>query len=486
MVYTGCIMDRKPFVCKCIEDTVDGVGDGLSHFSGPSRVAVIYAIDPRDPVQIYDPQDLLKGHEPILKERFLDSPEWRRTAPPSPEKKSFSNMAAVGDLDLAGLISFGGQSGSVFYQMWFTEHHAEMCSIGPTRRWLEHAAWRFSHDMANEAELYTGVSGNFLKEYATHAVRDLIVDEMNIRLGWDTQLRIFPILDAILGISRTAEEGAWARGRLRFVEARSLKALDFLARFPETEQPHLSHHKHVRKLLIAVENADRVLVSNGKTIVGIAHESLPPFSITADFRGGHGFLYLDDAKICSFADGNFHSKTYQAKLFQVEEALLETDLDASQDNALFKIIASIVHNAEHGKHGCTLVIDLNAPPIQLAGQNLEPPIDLQNIGGLQLAQSLSKVDGALHIGKDLKLHAFACLLDGHAIPGEDRSRGARYNSALRFTAAHTDLLVVVVSSDRPVSVIQEGVELHAQCQWRTTADCALMPTSLEQWLAAAG
>jgi hypothetical protein len=479
-------MSCKAFVCKAIMDTADGLSDGLSHFSGPSRVAVIYAIDPQDPVQIYDPQDLLKGHEPILKERYLDTPEWRRVAPPSAGKKSFRNMAPVGDLELAGLISFGGRSGSVFYQMWFTEHHAEMCSVGPTRRWLEHAAWRFCHDMANEAELYTGVSGFFLKEYATHAVRDLIVDEMNIHQGWDTQLRIYPLLDAILGISRTAEEGAWARGKLRFVEERTLAELDFLARFPEMEQPYLAHHKHVRKLMTAVENSDHVLVSNGRAIVGIAQETLPRFSITADFRGGHGFLHVNDNPICSFADGSFHSNTYQAKLVQVEEALLETDLDAAQGNALFKITSSIVHNAEHSKHGCTLVLDLNTPPLQLSGQKLSPPIDLQSIGGLQLAQSLSKVDGALHMGKDLKLHAFACLLDGHAIAGEDRSRGARYNSALRFTAAHPNLLVVVVSSDRPVSVIQEGVELNALCRWRAAPDCALMPTALEQWVASAG
>ena len=51
-----------------------------------------------------------------------------------------------------------------------------ICSLGPTERWLEHAAWRFSHEIANEKALYTGISGNFLREYASHAVRDDIVD----------------------------------------------------------------------------------------------------------------------------------------------------------------------------------------------------------------------------------------------------------------------------------------------------------------------
>lgn len=475
-------MTPNAFVCQCIVDTVEGLSDGLSHFSGPSRVAVLYAISVEDPIAIYDPQDLLHGHEPILKERYLDNDNWRCQDPSPADKKSFRNLQPLRKLDLAGLISYGARSGSVCHQMWFTEHHAEMSSTGPTERWLEHAAWRFSHDIVNEPDLYTGISGNFLREYATHAVRDTIVDEMNIRLGWDTQLRIYPILDAVLGISRTAEEGAWARGKLRFVEAGSMTAMPFLARFPVTERPYLAHHKHVRKLLTSVENSDRVLVSDGQTLVGIAQNDLPPFSITADFRGGHGFLHLNTDPLCSFADGRFHSKTYQAKLVQVEEALLESDLTPAVQNTLFKIIAAIVHNAENTKYGCTLVIDLNPEPLRLSGQKLETPVDLQLVGGLQMAQSLSKVDGALHIGKDMHLHGFACLLDGMAIAGEDRARGARYNSALRFTTAHQNILVIVVSSDRPVSIIQEGVELNALCPWRPATNCALMPLSLKEAL----
>ncbi|WP_432215083.1 hypothetical protein, partial [Salmonella enterica] len=76
------------------------------------------------------------------------------------------------------------------------EHHPDLCSIGPTECWLEHAVWRFSHDMANDLDLYTGISGYFLREYATHAVRDHIIDQMNLLLGWDTSVRIYPVLDA--------------------------------------------------------------------------------------------------------------------------------------------------------------------------------------------------------------------------------------------------------------------------------------------------
>jgi len=470
------------FISKCVSDILDGLRDGLTHFSGVSRAAVIFCIHPDGPLRICDPQHLLRGHEPRFKELFLDNSDWRRDVGVGRERTRFSYMLPEKNLQLAGLISYGGRSSSVFYQMWFTEHHPDVCSVGPTERWLEHAAWRFSHDVANERELYTGISGSFLKEYATNAVRDYVVDRMNVKLGWDSPLRIFPILDAVLGILRTREERAPAQGDLIFVERRSLESVEFLARFPDDEGPLLENFKHVRKLLLTVENSDRKLVSDGTGIVGIAAGRLPEFYLLSEFHGSHGFLRIPDETICSFSDGSFKSTTRRAKLVQVEEALLESDLDSSEGNELFKIIARLVHSAERSGYGCTLVVDLNPEPLKISGQTLARPLNLRRRSCLELAQSLSRVDGALHIGRNLYLHGFAVLLDGRSIPGEDRARGARYNSALRFTAERPRILVVVVSSDRPVSVIQEGVELSAQCPWKPVTTCVFQPETLPEWI----
>ncbi len=75
---------------------------------------------------------------------------------------------------------------------------------------------------------------------------------------------------------------------------------------------------------------------------------------------------------------------------------------------------------------------------------------------------------------------FACLLDGARVSGEDRSRGARFNSALRFTARREKVILIVVSADRPVSVIQNGVELTARCFW--SGSCFCEHPSLKEWL----
>ena len=475
-------MDDCTFTNQCIAETIDGLRDGLSHFSGQSRTAVIYAVTPDGPVYIYDPQSLLRGHEPKFKELYLDTNDWRRKITISYDKKKFSNVILEKNLELAGLISQGGRSSSVFYQMWFTEHHPDMCSIGPTERWLEQAVWRFSHDIANEEELYTGISGSFLREYSTHAVRDYLVDEMNLRIGWDTQIRVYPILDAVLKISRTPEEGAWPKGELVFVEKRSLSKMKFIAKFPKLEQPILENTEHIRKLLLSVENSNRKLVSDEKTIIGIVQGDIPDFCITADFQGRYGFLKIEDQVLCSFSDGSFKSTTRRANLVQLEEALLESDMDSASVSTLYRIVSGIVHTAAAQRHGCTIVLDLNEKPVFISGHTLENPLTLENDEYLELTKSLSKVDGALHIGADMKLHGFACLLDGHFIPGEDRARGARYNSALRFTAAHQNIIVVVVSSDDPVSIMIDGVALNSKCQWRPSLRCN-EPILLEQWVA---
>ncbi|MFO8084155.1 MAG: DNA integrity scanning protein DisA nucleotide-binding domain protein [Desulfobacterales bacterium] len=70
-----------------------------------------------------------------------------------------------------------------------------------------------------------------------------------------------------------------------------------------------------------------------------------------------------------------------------------------------------------------------------------------------MTKSLGKMDGALHIRVDLKLHCFAFILRGLSISNEDRARGVRFNSALRFTAKNPNTIVVVVSEDRTVSLI---------------------------------
>lgn len=464
----------------CLAHAMDALRQGLSHFSGTSRVALLMSLKRGDHLRVYDPQNLLRDHEPRLRETMLDHIDWMLTGPPmrgiSPHEQH-----PLPDPQLTGLIAHACRTRHTWLQVWFTEEHPGMCSTGPTRCWLEYAANQLSLDIGTVGSLRAGVSAFLLQGYALHAVRDWIVDQRNRAMGPDTKLRVYPTLDAVLGISHTREEGAWPEGRLAFIEPAWCERLDYLARFPAHERPLLANLRHCRKMLQSVTGSDRILVSDGVSITGITREKLPPCTIVADYRGRHGFLWLDAELVCSFSDGSFHSSDRRPNLVHLEEFLFEARCTAEEQQKLRRVALRIVECAQDRKHGCALIIDLGTPPRTLAGQSLVTPVDLDTDEGLSLACALAKVDGALHIRRDGALHGFACLMDGLSVAGENRARGARFNSALRFTANKDDLMVIVVSADRPVSVIQRGVELTSACAWLPLSTFATPPL-LEHWI----
>ena len=470
-------MDSTSFESICITHILEGLRDGLSHFSQSSRVALIYAANPGDPPRVCDPQGLLDGHQPKLRDHYLYASSWRGQVP----AEGLELLQDGEGVDLSGLISLGARSRSMNFQMWFTEEHPDMCSVGPTLRWLEYAAGLLSQRFVSRDVQSLDTAGFMLQRCATNAVRDHIVDERS-RMGWlDSQVRVYPFLDAVLGVSSTQEEGEWPRGRVVVVEPSQLDAVRFICRFPAAERPRLEDHKHVRKLLQAVEDSGRALVSDGESVLGVAIGAMPGAYMTAQFRGSHGYLWLRDALVCSFYDGSFHSSNMRANLVQLEELLLETRLDMEVQHELMQVISLMVNRVRARKHGCTLVIDAGESVMDMSGQHFETPLDLRVNGQLKLACSLAKLDGALHLGADLRLHGFGCLMDGRSVPGENLARGARYNSALRFTAEHDDLMVVVVSADRPVSVIRGGVDVTAVCRYEPVHGLR-RPPLLAEWI----
>ena len=459
---------------------LDGLRQGLCKFSGPSRAAIIYAIAPEDPLRILDPQNLLHEHKTAIRKYFVDSDEWRRDLPQS--HQFFFDQAQARSLELPGVLSLGRRARNSSYQMWFTDYHTDMCSIGPTLRWLEFALSHLSQSLIVQDMLSVESAGRLLQEMAVHSIHDHILDECNRTAGITPRFRVYNLLESIIQISKTPEEGAWARGRLGFVEPSRISQVRFLSRFPKAERPYMGNYKHVRKLLQSVERSPRTLISDGESIIGIAIDELPPPCLCCEFRGRHGMLILDHMPVCSFSDGAFHSTNRKPKLATLQEALQKWPFSQEHRQNLFNGITRIVAAAGEEKYGCTIVIDPGQPPLHFPGQGLETPMSIDSDENLSLAAALAKVDGALHIDRNLKLRAFACLMDGPSLPAEDRARGARYNSALRFTVKHPGVIVVVVSSDRPVSVIENGIDLSKPPTWPAISGILRIPPALAHWL----
>ncbi|WDP89047.1 MAG: DNA integrity scanning protein DisA nucleotide-binding domain protein [Desulfobacter sp.] len=460
-------MNQSAYKKICIANILNGVSDGLYKFSKPSRVPLVLAPSPEDPVQVFDPQDLLAGHESKLKELFITrEAQWRQRVAALISGQPRGYMIPEKDLALSGLISFAGASSEFFYQVWFTEHHPDMCSVRPTEKWLEQAATLLAHDFNATRNTPINSSDYVVKNYGLQAIADYLVDEWSQHLGFDTRIPVPNLLNHILTISKTREEGSWARGVLFFTDPVNIGSIDFITKLQRHERPLISNTKHIRKLLIGVERSDRKLVSDGNTIIGISEGPVPEYAVAADFRGDYGFLRLGEKKVASFSDGNFYSSTREARLVELEELLLDAKLPSESAGTLFKLIMGLVHRAGHARHGATLVVDLNDTPVTLPGHVLEPSLNLLEPKNYELAGALMRIDGAVHITAAQTIHGFACLLDGKTISWENMARGARYNSALRFSAATPNVIVVVVSSDRPVSIIYNGIELNAFCRWK--------------------
>ncbi len=475
-------MNQEFYKKLCITNILKGVEEGLSKYSNASRVALIFAANPDEPIRVFDPQNVLRGHESKIKEVYYDNAnEWKKNIQQKVDGQPKGYIVPENDLSLAGLISYGGCCADFFYQMWFTDHHPDMCSIKPTERWLEQAACLLVNDY-NSGSSIINSSDYVLKNFSLQAIADFIVDERDNNLGFDSKILIPPILNDILNISKTREEGAWARGTLVFTDPQRLDEISFITKIQKHERPVISNVKHIRKLLVAVEHSDRKLVSDGSTIIGITDSQIPPYAVAADFRGDHGFLKLGTEKISSFFDGSFHSTTREAKMVELEELLLDANLDTETSTLLFQLVTHLVHGAASSRHGCTLVIDLNETPEKLSGHVLDPSLSLLEPKNIKLASSLLKIDGAIHITADLCVFGFGCLLDGTSISWENMARGARYNSALRFSAEHSKIIVVVVSADRPVSIIYSGIEVNAFSQWRPVYQYTPEPVVLKKYL----
>ena len=126
----------------------------------------------------------------------------------------------------------------------------------------------------------------------------------------------------------------------------------------------------------------------------------------------------------------------------------------------------MIHKAGHSHYGSTVVIDMNEAPLVLSGHVLDPPLTLMDPDNYDLAAAFMRIDGAVQITPDAKIRGFGCLLDGQSVTWENMARGARYNSALRFSATTSKVIVVVVSADRPISIIYNGIELNGISRWK--------------------
>jgi len=111
--------------------------------------------------------------------------------------------------------------------------------------------------------------------------------------------------------------------------------------------------------------------------------------------------------------------------------------------------------ASQASHGTMLVVhrraDEEAARLVPQAQQVRP-----QLLDTSVLAAVTNIDGAVLIDTRGTCHAVGAILDGHAIGTGDASRGARFNSAVRYHAAHQgDSMVIIVSEDGMIDLLPD-------------------------------
>jgi hypothetical protein len=258
----------------------------------------------------------------------------------------------------------------------------------------------------------------------------------------------FPIrgcLHALARVSRTQEEGHAPKGTITFVHKDDPAYVQFKSKVP------LNDSKHIGKLL-AVSKSPAELISDGSNLIGVSSKTVTNYVLKAEFMRGNADILSNDEVICHIVAGELRSPV-KDHVHVIKNVLSDSSLSRAADFA-----ADLVKQAVRNKFGCTLVLDPSDNPPILSGHRLKvPSADVGVVSGM------ASVDGAVQINGKGQAVAFSCILDGDALKDEALSRGARYNSARRFSKKRSSkkLGIVVVSADGPITIFARGTELHS-------------------------
>jgi DNA integrity scanning protein DisA with diadenylate cyclase activity len=418
----------------------DGLRAGLAQFAGPTKVALIMSCN--GATEVIDEQGLLLD----LAKKDIESVEKMLSGDILPASLlSSNNILAVSE-------EFGYDSKE--RQYWLIKTSADVSPRQIVEDWTKEAA-RFLHtSLCSESHLYPATipSSVALSDYGVHIIGSYISQiyrNQNVQVLYP---QITNALQDCAKISQAVEEGTRPSGTLAFLDFSKHRAAEMFAQF---DQPiSLGEYKRITKVLQCVKSGGS-LISDYNYIVAISRIA-DDKAMTVKFEHGIGIVNCLGETICKIVDGKFRCADVQ-NVFD----LTKTYLDAAVAEECILCIQTILETARTKRHGCTVVVDLESSAQVINGERLKTPFLAGDEQIKNIVENMGKVDGAVHIDQKGQIHGFGCLLDGSMSNNEDRSRGARYNSALRFSQARAASFLFVVSSDGPLTIFKAGQAIYS-------------------------
>jgi len=248
------------------------------------------------------------------------------------------------------------------------------------------------------------------------------------------------------------------------------------------EPVRLSRPRAVRKLL-EIANDEEVLLCDGVRITGFG-------AIKGDYDQGQADLFEIDF-VSHYTWELRHANHRLMRVSYDNPALPPDPLDAaklasdlerifpeSSDGERARLIELALAACKQS-HGTLVIVSESAAEEaqRLGGQctRLEPtkliPSQITRLGA---------IDGAILLNPNGDCHAIGAILDGLATKGGDPSRGARYNSAIRYISDKDKTLALIVSEDGMIEWVpnlmprirrqdleEAAAEVHALLQGET-------------------
>lgn len=261
------------------------------------------------------------------------------------------------------------------------------------------------------------------------------------------------VFDAMNVISSMAYEGGTAAGDIVFVPA-AAAGVQVDVRLKKHVPLH--RHKLARKLVEMTGPGLACICHDSDGIVGLGRSQVaasePKFRVT--FSGHYRWeLYYHEQLLMQSAFGIPRLPTVRLspELFKSNARRV---FNGIHDDKL-ELLWSIVSAAMDQKHGTMIVFSEAA--LSEADRLASEAIAIEPVSLTPgLVRKLTGIDGALLADTSGVCHAIGVILDGLASPAGDPSRGARYNSAIRYlSAAKAPTMCLVVSEDGYVNIFPE-------------------------------
>lgn len=445
---------------------LNGAKDGLAEICGACRVAVLVIVSEDSPPLLIDPWSLLETRASDLR-RFLEDRDraFLETARSLSESKGIAEPTPP---DIDGAFSYCCQSERPFYQLWFSEKPPGIIESKAPCFFLRHAAL----DLAGSCSPGGWATRDFdfrartlpqeLRRWSIPAVEGAIRERFNNEKMLEPA-GIYSILSAIERLSTALEEGRLVHGGLVVVSKEQVGQVRWSARFSTTggSVPSLQSTKHIRKLLhgssfeppSGVADRRHYLVSDGESVLGLSKGELPQPCLCVHFRSGRADLLVGAELIARCDRGRF---TIRDRM-KVHEALECVPGPPRLTKDLISNLDRVVEQCVESSHGCMIVVDPEPRELDYASHWLCPRLLLEQ-DNLDLVARLAQIDGAVIVDFKGQVYGFGSLLEGQLIGSEDLSRGARLNSALRFSfqLSRQGCIIIVVSEDGPISLVWRG------------------------------